>query len=85
MTVWASPTSAPIPTRLGLTVPAAAGGAVPRNRLRRRLREIVSAYRPPDGFDVVIRAEAGATGRNFQELREIVGTALDHAGVRTGT
>jgi ribonuclease P protein component len=84
VTVWAATASEPGPTRLGLTVPAATGGAVRRNRLRRRLREIVRAYRPDPGFDVVIKADAGATGRNFQELQQIVGEAFGRAGVSTG-
>ena len=82
VTVWAAPALTPAPTRLGLAVPAGAGPAVARNLLRRRLREIVRAYAPGDGMDVVIRADREATGRNFQELDEVVVAALEHAGVR---
>ena len=81
MTVWAAPGVAPGPARLGLAVPAGAGGAVTRNRLRRRLREIVRAYAPTDGVDVVIRGDRGVIGRNFQELHETVVSALEQAGV----
>lgn len=84
VTVWAAPGPTPSHTaRLGLTVPAGAGRAVTRNRLRRRLREIFRAYAPEDGLDVVIRADREASGRNFQQLDEVVGVALEQAGVRT--
>ena len=83
VTVWAAPALGPAPTRLGLAVPAGTGRAVTRNRLRRRLREIVRAYAPGDGLDVVIRADREAAGRNFQELDEVVVAALEQVGVRT--
>lgn len=84
VTVWAATGSEAAPTRLGLTVPGAVGGAVRRNRLRRQLREIVRGYRPGPGHEIVIRADAGATGRNFQDLRQIVAGALERVGVGTG-
>ena len=64
------------PSRLGLAVPARAGGAVQRNRIKRRLR---SAFRSsaPSGLDVVIRAGAGAASVDFQELeRDMKGVAV---------
>ena len=80
--MWAAPALTSAPTRLGLAVPSGAGRAVTRNRLRRRLREIVRAYGPGDGMDVVIRADKSAAGRNFQELDEVVVAALGQAGVK---
>ena len=82
VTVWAAPGPSSAPTRLGLAVPAGAGPAVSRNRLRRRLREIIRAYGLGDGLDVVIRADKKAAGRNLQELNEVVVTALEQAGVK---
>ncbi|MDR2420493.1 MAG: ribonuclease P protein component [Oscillospiraceae bacterium] len=58
------------PNRLGITVSAKLGGAVLRNRLRRRLRE---TYRLGEGalrrgFDIVIVARAPAEDTPFDEL-----------------
>jgi ribonuclease P protein component len=66
-----------------MSVRATAGGAVERNKLRRRIREIFRAYEPAPGRDVVVQAGSEATGRNFQELTEDLGLALSRAGVRT--
>jgi ribonuclease P protein component len=43
------------PARFGFTLPRAVGEAVFRNRIRRRLREIVRRHRDkfPDGFEIV--------------------------------
>jgi ribonuclease P protein component len=81
VTVWAAPVAPATPSRLGLTVPAAAGTAVARNRLRRRLRAIFRSAGPADGYEVVIRGDAEAAGRNFQELTDVVRGALARAGI----
>ena len=56
------------PSRLGLAVPARAGGAVQRNRIKRRLRAAFRSAAPQSGLDVVIRARPEATRVDFQEL-----------------
>lgn len=81
ITVWAAPAPEASTSRVGLTVPGSIGGAVRRNRLRRRLREIVRIYDPKPGTDVVIRADRDAAGKNFQELHSVVRSALDGADV----
>ena len=61
------------PPRLGLSV-RVAGGAVARNRVRRRLRAAFRAARPRRGIDVVIRAGDEATRVRFQQLvRDVEG------------
>lgn len=72
---------AELPTRLGLTVPRAAGTAVARNRTKRRLREAMRECAPRAGFDVVIRADGTAVKANFQELVGHLSGALGDAGV----
>jgi ribonuclease P protein component len=56
-------------TQLGLAVPRSAGGAVRRNRIKRRLR---AAFRAAGLHDVrlVVRAGAGAERVPFQEMAE---------------
>jgi ribonuclease P protein component len=62
-----------------MAVRATTGTAVERNRLRRRIRAIFNAH-GPRGSDVVVAATRDAAGKNFQELKEILSTALDRAG-----
>ena len=59
--------------RLGLSVPRRVGGAVIRNRIRRRLREIFRRNREvfgARGGDLVINARPSAAQASFGELRE---------------
>lgn len=60
------------PARLGIAVPATAGEAVARNRIKRRLRAAFLRATPPPGLDVVVRARAEASTVPFQELEEAV-------------
>lgn len=57
-------------TRVGVTVSAQVGGAVARNRLRRRLRAILDGYLLATGpaRDVVFIARPGAAELSFAEL-----------------
>ena len=54
--------------RLGLAVPSSVGGAVVRNRIKRRLRAAFVAADLPPGVQVVIRPRAEAATMTFQEL-----------------
>jgi ribonuclease P protein component len=64
-----------LPPRVGFVVSKAVGGAVVRNRTKRRLRALMAARisRIPAGTDVVIRANSVAAQANSHEL----GTELD--------
>ncbi len=55
------------PARLGLAVPSSIGGAVERNRMKRRLRAAFRACEAT-GVDVIVRPSGGATRLSFQEL-----------------
>ena len=56
--------------RLGITVGAKLGHAVVRNRVRRRLREIVRLNAPSmkTGWDIVVVARTRAVGCEYREL-----------------
>ncbi len=58
--------------RVGLITSRRVGGAVQRNRVRRRLREIVRASRPqiPAGTWITLVARHAAVGATFQGLTE---------------
>ncbi|MCK9486726.1 MAG: ribonuclease P protein component [Dehalococcoidia bacterium] len=60
-------TGAPV-TRIGLSVGKQIGGAVVRNRLKRRLRMIVRDLHWRQGYDVVILPRAGADSASFEEI-----------------
>ena len=57
--------------RIGLTVTKTVGGAVERNRIRRRLKEALRAASPLEaesGHDYVLMARREALGRRFAAL-----------------
>jgi ribonuclease P protein component len=57
-------------SRFGFSIKKALGGAVVRNRIRRRLREMVRCHRLeiPAGWDVVIHPKSTAANANFAAL-----------------
>jgi ribonuclease P protein component len=61
----------PSQLRIGFTVRKVLGGAVQRNRMKRRLREAVrlQAIQPPAGVDVVINPKASLLTADFAELK----------------
>ena len=66
------------PSRLGMSVGTRAGGAVARNRIKRRLRAaFVAAI--PRGHDVIVRADERAAVEGFQELVIDMETAVSRA------
>ncbi|MBM3470470.1 MAG: ribonuclease P protein component [Armatimonadetes bacterium] len=69
--------------RLGLVVSRRFGGAVARNRIRRRLREAVRAEqsRIRAGADMVVVPRRAAAAARYADLRGAVGIALDRAGM----
>jgi ribonuclease P protein component len=64
--------------RFGLTTPRKLGKAHERNRIRRRVREILRTVEPPTkvGFDVVVNPRRSVHERDFQELRSELLTLL---------
>ncbi len=75
------------PSRFGFTVTKKVGGAVVRNRIRRRLRELVRidiGARAHPGNDYVLIARASAEKADFAELRSDLSKAIDKIH-QTGT
>jgi ribonuclease P protein component len=74
------------PARFGFIVSRAAGGAVERNLLRRRMRavgrQLVDAG--ARGSDVVVRALPGSAQRGWASLSADMHDALDHHLLGTG-
>lgn len=57
-------------SRFGVSIKKALGGAVVRNRARRRIREIVRCHRAeiPAGWDIVIHPKSGVERAEFAAL-----------------
>jgi ribonuclease P protein component len=57
-------------SRFGFSIKKALGGAVIRNRIRRRIREIVRCHRQeiPAGWDIVIQPKSGVARAEFDSL-----------------
>jgi ribonuclease P protein component len=65
-------------SRAGFVVSKAVGGAVVRNKVRRRLRHLVRAeFRTlPRGTQLVVRALPSAAGRSYADLADDLSQAL---------
>jgi ribonuclease P protein component len=80
LTVFVAPGAAVgMGSRVGITVPGTVGGAVTRNRLRRRLRAAFDRIDTHGERDMVVRADAGAAQATFHELEEDLRMALSRA------
>ena len=57
-------------SRFGFSIKKALGGAVLRNRIRRRVREIVRGHRQeiPEGWDIVIHPKSSVARAEFAAL-----------------
>jgi ribonuclease P protein component len=69
--------------RVGITTGKKLGGAVTRNRVRRRLREVYrlheDAFQP--GWDIVVVARSCAVGASFPELTKAYLSLAQKAGI----
>ena len=70
--------------RLGITVSAKLGGAVTRNRVRRRLREVyrLNEEKLTRGWDIVIVARSRAINADFRALEADFLKLSEKLGVR---
>jgi ribonuclease P protein component len=66
------------PPRAGVVVSKAVGGAVERNRVKRRLRHLVRGRLGdlPRGTDLVVRTQPGAADRSSSQLATDLDAAL---------
>jgi ribonuclease P protein component len=67
--------------RYGFVTSKKLGGAVVRNRTRRRLREIARETPAKDGYDVVLSAKSVAASAEFAALRESVARLFVKGGL----
>ena len=66
-------------SRFGYSTNKSLGKAVERNRVRRRLREIVRAEHIKPGWDIVIIARSSTVGIDYQRLKNSVSQLLNRA------
>jgi ribonuclease P protein component len=73
-------------TRFGLSTGRRLGGAVVRNRVRRRLREVLRVMAPSfqPGWDVLIIARPAIVGVDQDGLAEALQRTLSRCGVLEG-
>ena len=74
--------------RLGITITKKVGGAVIRNRMRRRFREIARKLLPEQGIagaDHVLIGREGGIERDFEQLGMEFAKALGKAAARRAT
>lgn len=68
-------------SRFGFVTSKRLGGAVVRNRVRRRLREAVRLLPLEPAWDVVVSAKAAAARADYHELNRAVSDLLAKAGI----
>jgi ribonuclease P protein component len=66
-------------SRYAFAIPKRVGKAVVRNRVRRRLREILRALPLSEGYDVVISVRPEAASSSFDGLRQELTLLLKRA------
>jgi ribonuclease P protein component len=71
-------------TRYGLTVSRRVGKAVVRNKIKRRLREILRQMCLPSGWDLIIIARNPAANADYNTLGKSVVKLLNRAGLFMG-
>jgi ribonuclease P protein component len=70
-------------TRIGMSTPRSLGGAVQRNRVRRRLRELMRERLTEigAGFDLLLITRPPAAAASYAELREALRSLLERSGI----
>jgi ribonuclease P protein component len=70
-------------TRIGLSTPRSLGGAVQRNRVRRRLRELIRERLDAMGvgWDLLLIARPESGVASHAELREALRSLLERSGI----
>lgn len=69
-------------SRFGFAVGGRLGKAVVRNKIKRRLREIVRLLGVQPGLDVLLIARNGAVDADYDSLKRSVASLIDRADVR---
>ena len=69
--------------RIGIATPKTLGGAVERNRVRRRLRELVREHYGslPSGIDLLVIARPAAAAATWTELRDAFASLLRRSDI----
>ncbi len=67
--------------RYGFVVSKRVGKAVVRNKVRRRLREIIRKLPVQGGWDVVVSARPNAAQADFKDIHTGLQTLLSRAGI----
>ena len=79
---WQTRTRPDRTARLGLTVPRAIGGAVVRNRIKRRIREAFRLHRAEIGpqWDIVVNPRRAALAASFPDIERALRKVIEKCG-----
>jgi ribonuclease P protein component len=66
--------------RYGVTASRSIGGAVKRNRAKRRMRSALHDFDLNPGWDLILVARAGLDKAPWEELSKAIGNLLEKAG-----
>ena len=69
------------PSRYGVTANRTIGGAVRRNRAKRRMRAALDTFQLDPGWDLVLVARPGLDKAAWEQLLQATGNLLHKAGV----
>ena len=69
--------------RWGILVSRRVGGAVVRNKVKRKIRELVFPLSDLGGWDLVVVARPAAAAASFQALARSVGSLIRQAGLNS--
>jgi ribonuclease P protein component len=72
--------SAGAQSRYGVTANRAVGGAVRRNRAKRRMRTALQEYDLNPGWDLILSARPGLDEAPWDEITRVIGNLLKKAG-----
>jgi ribonuclease P protein component len=67
--------------RWGIITSKKTGGAVVRNRIKRRLREIMRSFTLRPGYDIVLISKVGISGAKYSELLGTTARLLKYNGL----
>jgi len=67
-------------SRYGVTANRSVGGAVKRNRAKRRMRTALQEFDLNSGWDLILSARPGVDEAPWDELTKVIGNLLKKAG-----
>ncbi len=84
VTIYVRPQENPGIFKIAMSVPKKLGNAVERNKVKRRIREILRAFELNSGIDYFVLIKPAAHLYSFQELEKHIHQCLHQLGLNKG-